>query len=380
MKKFLIFSIAAIFSMLILNSCAPDNDEFDEDLDLDFDQTDDIISALPANVIDPVNNPSTPEKIELGRSLFWDPVLSGAGDISCATCHHPNEGYADGIDRSLGVGGNGLGPDRRGGIEILRNSPTIVNTAFNGINQGGTYNPSDAAMFWDNRVRSLELQAIQPILSAEEMRGPNIAEQAIVDTVLNRLRNIPEYVRLFQNSFGGANPINEVNLGRAIAAFERSIIANDSPFDQYKRGDLNAMTNQQINGMMEFIEVGCADCHSGPMLSDFELHNIGVPDDGLNDNGGGNNRFRTPTLRNLGTTGPYMHNGTFNSLQQVMNHYDQNGGNNNNLDPDFRDLGNLNNQNIQEIISFLNALNDNSFDRTVPASVPSGMNPGGQLN
>jgi len=378
MRKFLALSTAVICSLLFFNSCAPDNEE--DDLDLGIDQTNDVISALPTNPIDPANNQSTAEKIELGRALFWDPILSGDMDISCATCHHPNEGYADGIERSFGTGGTGLGANRRGGIEVLRNSPTIVNTAFNGINPGDNYDPTNAEMFWDNRTRSLELQAIQPILSAEEMRGPNISEQAIIGTILNRLRNIPEYATLFQNSFGGANPINEVNLGRAIAAFERSIIANNSPFDRYKRGDLNALTNQQINGMMEFVDVGCADCHSGPMLSDYELHNIGVPDEGLNDDGAGNNRFRTPTLRNLGSTAPYMHNGTFNSLQEVMQHYDRNGGNNNNLDPDFRDLENLNNQNIQEIISFLNALNDNSFDRTIPSSVPSGMNPGGRLN
>lgn len=378
MQRFLVLSIVVIASLFLLNSCAPDNEE--DDFDLGINPTNDVISALPTDVIAPANNQSTTEKIELGRALFWDPVLSGNGDISCATCHHPNEGYADGIERSLGTGGTGLGTNRRGGIEVARNSPTIINTAFNGINQGGNYDPSNAEMFWDNRTRSLELQAIQPLLSAEEMRGPNISEQAIIDTVLNRLRNIPAYATLFQNSFGGTNPINEVNLGRAIAAFERSIIANDSPFDRYQRGDLNALTNQQINGMMQFIEVGCADCHSGPMLSDYDLHNISVPDDGLNDDGGGNNRFRTPTLRNLGSTAPYMHNGTFNSLQQVMQHYDRNGGNNNNLDPEFRDLGNLNNQNIQEIISFLNALNDNSFDQTIPSSVPSGMNPGGRSN
>lgn len=258
-----------------------------------------------------------------------DPILSGNEDIACATCHHPNEGYSDGIARSIGTGGIGLGPNRTGNTQTSRNSPTVINTAYNGIDQNGNYNPSQAQMFWDNRTQSLELQAIQPILAAAEMRGTEIPEQEIVETVLNRLQNIPAYVQLFDNFFGGDNPINESNLGKAIASFQRNIIASNSPFDEYMRGDLSAMTQQQINGMMEFIEVGCADCHSGPMLSDYQLHNIGVPNDGINDNGGGNNQFRTPTLRNLGSTAPYMHNGTFDDLNEVMRHYDRNGGNNN---------------------------------------------------
>lgn len=374
MKRKAAFSVASICILVTFFSCQPEPDD-----DINIGQIIDGLSALPATPIDPPDNPTSAAKVELGRMLFWDPILSGGQDVACATCHHPDEGYADGIETSIGVGGTGLGQARTGSVSIIRNSPTIVNTAFNGINENRNYNPANAEMFWDNRTRSLEAQAIQPILSAEEMRGNQIAENQIVNVVLGRLRANNEYQQLFENAFGNANAISEINLGKAIAAFERSIVATDSPFDQYMRGDNNAMTGQQLDGLETFLDVGCADCHSGPMLSDFELHNIGVPNNGINDDGNGNNQFRTPTLRNLASTAPYMHNGSMNSLREVLDHYDDqpNGGG---LDPDFRDLENLNNNEINEIISFLNALNDESFDRTIPNAVPSGLSPGGNLN
>lgn len=335
-----------------------------------------IISALPIEVIYPANNPQSTQKEELGRLLFWDPILSGGMDISCASCHHPDFAYADGLERSAGVGGN----------LIDRNSPTVLNTAYNGINLGGNYNPEIAPMFWDNRTLSLESQSIEPILSAVEMRGNQISEDEIVEVIIDRLQSIPDYVALFEDAFG-SDQITETRIAQAISTFERSLLANNSRFDQYMRGNTNALSQIELDGLNSFINVGCADCHSGPMLSDFELHTLSVPNNGINDMGAtGAYDFRTPTLRNIALTAPYMHNGAFGSLEQVLDFYDDisrgNGNSQNNnvadneIANDARNL-NLNNNQIDEIIAFMRTLTDEDFDRTIPASVPSGQRVGG---
>ncbi len=173
-----------------------------------------------------------------------------------------------------------------------------------------------------------------------------------------------------------------------IAAFERTLVANDSPFDQFMRGDQTALNAQQQRGLNTFQAVGCDDCHSGPMLSDYELHTLGVREgnNATPDRGAGSFNFRTQSLRNLASTAPYMHNGTFNTLQQVLDFYDDNNNNsqnnnvaNNQLDPELRNLGNINGGQRADIIAFLNSLNDNDFDRSVPVTVPSGLNPGGDI-
>ena len=123
---------------------------------------------LPKTPTFPVNNTYATNKVKLGKFLFWDPILSGNKDVACVTCHHPNNGYAEQLDLSIGVGGTGLSESRQGGILVKRNAHTVLNTAYNGISSGGTYTPETAPMFWDNRSKSLEEQAIQPLLSAEE--------------------------------------------------------------------------------------------------------------------------------------------------------------------------------------------------------------------
>lgn len=358
--------------------------------------------GLPQNVVSPANNPLTAAKIELGRLLFWDPILSGEQDIACASCHHPEFGYADGRRLPIGVGGVGLGPARRDAVNddiglVQRNSPTIVNTAFNGINEQGNVNPNQAPMFWDNRANSLETQALLPLLSFEEMRGHAFGEDEALDVIVARINSISAYREQFSQVFGTNNPVNSMNIGKAIAAFERSIVANDSPFDRYARGEEDALTPQQIRGLNRFDAVGCADCHSGPMFSDFDLHILAVPDSPLLDfsDTGANNRyqFRTPSLRNLNTTGPYFHNGVAGSLTAVLNFYrtiqgnDGNGPGNlnpnpnvprNQIDQDARNLR-LNNNDVQAIVSFLESLNDENFDRQIPATVPSGLPVGGNI-
>ncbi len=348
-----------------------------------------FISALPENVAHPSNNPYSLEKAELGRLLYWDPVLSGTKDVACVSCHHPDFGYADGLDFSQGVGGNGLGPNRINGVKTKRNAPTVLNTAFNGIDNLGLYTPESSPMFWDNRAQSLEGQALLPMLSKEEMRGEAIAENAIIDTIIQRLNAIPEYVTKFEQVFG-SNEINQTRILAAIATFERGIIANNSRFDQYMRGNANALSNLEVDGMNAFIQVGCADCHGGPMFSDYELHTIGVPENGTPPDPGatGNFDFRTPTLRNLNVTGPYMHNGVFATLEEVMEFYEEvaEGDNDllnanltqNQLDEEMQDLE-LDGDQIDAIIAFMNALNDDDFDKTIPSNVPSGLPVGGNI-
>ena len=373
MNPSLLFIILLLF--LNLFSCQP------EPISLEDNQQ---FGSLPESVVAPANNPITEAKMALGKALFWDPILSGNKEIACATCHHPNNGYGDNREVSMGVNGTGLGENRSGGMKVTRNSPTIINSAFNGINADGIYDPSSAPMFWDNRMKSLEEQASGPIHSAEEMLGTDLDKTTIMDTIISRLNNIPAYQQLFEEAFYDS-VITADRIFKAIATFERSIIATESNFDRYMRGEESAMNTLQIRGMFSFIEAGCANCHNGPMLSDFELHNIGTtsnPNIGLTDLGGGESTFRTPTLRNLSLTAPYMHNGVFETLDEVMDFYDDLGENQ--ISSDFPLSDDLQGLDIrpgqkEAIIEFLKALDDNGFDQSVPQKVPSGLQPGGNI-
>ena len=372
-------------------------------------------------------SPGTPQE-ELGRLLFWDPVLSGPMDVSCATCHHPDFAYADGRALSLGPGAVGLGPDRvdlAGGVIPVaqRNSPTLLNVAYNGLDRqrrrrrGGprftplpadleTVNQERAPMFWDRRARSLETQALLPLAIREEMRGDAYPEEVAVDSVVARLRAIPEYVSLFREVYGEETSIDATQIAGAIAAFERTLIARNSPFDRFLAGDVDALTTQQRRGLDEFNEADCSDCHRGPMLSDFNMHAEGVAENPLlaePDAGDGRFRFRTPTLRNVAVTAPYMHNGMLGTLEEVLAFYDRGRSENPNVsnrrrrrgDDDrrddvpatpgrlsgrFRGVDDMTVQQQEDIIAFLEALTDPDFDRTIPARVPSGLTPGGNIS
>jgi cytochrome c peroxidase len=348
-------------------------------------------SALPAAVAGPADNAQTPEKVALGRLLFWDPILSGPKDVACASCHHPQLGYADARDVSVGVNGTGLGARRRFAAAntvpfVKRNSQTVLNVAFNGIDGSGRYDPATAPMFWDMRSKGLEAQALEPIKSFEEMRGDAYPEEKAVDEVVARLNAIPEYRVLFGKAFG-AETVTGSNLGKALAAFQRSLTANNAPFDRYMRGQRNAMTPAQIDGMRRFQSVGCINCHSGPMFSDFKPHVLGVPDGDKrteSDAGivGAPYAFRTASLRNLEHTAPYMHSGAFETLAEVMEFYDDAPENphvgRRQVDRLVRQLDDPDDE-ARALIAFLSALNDDSFDKTIPARVPSGLTPGGRI-
>ena len=361
-------------------------------MDLDV-NPDENFGALPQTVIDPADNPRTPEKVALGKLLFYDPVLSGNKDVSCATCHHPNFGYTDGLDLPIGVGGEGQGTNRRfrptgGGTLTKRNAPTLLNVAFNGMDVHGSYTPVTAPMFYDLRAKSLEAQSLVPIAQFEEMRGDVFSEANAIDSVLARLRAIPAYRTQFSQIFGGANAVTAQNLGKTIAAYERTLLANNAPFDRYRRGDKSAMTEAQKRGMVLFIQNGCNTCHNGPMFSDYKTHVLGVVDNeklSSTDKGEkGKYAFRTPTLRNIALTAPYMHSGKQQSLANVLNFYDVvKDGDQLNPNVSVSQLDSLLRPRVtqrNDLIQFLHALTDESFDKSVPTGVPSGLAVGGKLS
>ena len=353
------------------------------------------LAALPREAPAPPDNPTTPERVALGRLLFWDPILSGNKDVACGTCHHPAFGYSDGVDLSIGVNGVGLGPARTVSSgqprPVKRNSQTVLNVAFNGLTSGHA-SPATAPMFWDLRVQGLEKQALEPLKVLGEMRGEAYPDDRAVSVVVSRLAGIAGYRRLFARAFGGDTPVNEANLGRALAAFQRTLVATNTPFDRYMRGETTAMSAEQVRGMERFQSVGCVNCHSGPMFSDFTAHVLTVPDNpklSVADSGVNNTHaFRTPSLRNLGMTAPYMHSGAFATLEEVINFYQRisrgrgrtggGGARDAQVDQLAREL-NMRGRGQRDIIAFLRALDDPDFDRTIPARVPSGLRVGGRL-
>ncbi|MCM4164231.1 cytochrome-c peroxidase [Arenibacter sp. A80] len=353
------------------------------------------VSALPKIVKTPIGNPNSEEKELLGKLLFYDPILSGGKDIACASCHHPTTGYAEFLDLSIGANGKGLGSKRtfkepNDIPQMKRNSPTILNTAYNGIHGKDDYEPENAPMFWDDRVKSLEKQALEPIKTLEEMKGLHFSKSQILGEVAARLQSIPEYKNLFAEAFGADAPIDSIHIGMAIASFERTLVANNSRFDQYMAGDINAISHSEKEGMELFKSVGCINCHNGPMFSDYKLHVLGVPenkkvpepDSGFQESFA----FRTASLRNLRFTAPYMHNGSFQNLKQVLEFYeDISFGKTRNpsvskemFDPLVRELQ-LSVKDMSLIISFLNTLNDEDFDKEIPKRVPSGLPVGGNI-
>lgn len=331
------------------------------------------IGALPLLVNAPADNPITDEKIKLGRLLFFDPILSANNMVACASCHSPSKGFTDGSQRSTGFTAD---------VKTSRNSPTILNAAFNGINHLGDYDSEFSPMFYDNRAYSLEEQCLGPLLSPVEMMGPELSPSEYIPMMEYKVSQIKEYRGLFNDAFGDST-VSIEKVTNALATYERTLITPNSPFDRFARGKNNAMTKQQIRGLEAFIDAGCNSCHSGPMFSDYKLHVLGVGEHpGLSqaDRGDGQFAFRTTTLRNLSFTGPYMHNGTQETLEEVMIFYENKESehhqvSNDELAQEFQDLKMrpFDQSRKEEIIAFLKALDDPDFDRSIPESVPSGL-------
>ena len=344
-------------------------------------------AVLPLTAPAPTNNPSTETKVALGRLLFFDPILSSTKDVSCATCHNPRFGWTDGRATPIGVGGEGIGPARtfHGPPSlpvIARNVPTILNVGFNGLVTGTKFDPATAPMFWDSRVQSLEQQVFIPLRSRAEMRNDDCPENEAVTQAVLRVRAIDEYRERFHAAFGQSPDlaVTAEHLTQAIAAFERTLVTPRTAFDRYLAGDESALNAEQMRGLQVIQEAGCIQCHGGPMLSDFKLHAIGLPDVTTHNR----RQFRTPSLRNLRHTAPYMHDGSKRTLLDTLVFYDElseavtetlDGGDTTlqpPLDPLLKTL-NLNPESFPALEAFLNTLSNDGYDQSVPEKVPSGL-------
>ena len=268
--------------------------------------------ALPDVAPAPGNNPTTEAKVILGKMLFMDPRFSSTGTVSCNSCHNVMEGGDDSRTFSMGVHG------KTGG----RNAPTVWNSAFHSV------------QFWDGRADLLEDQAKGPVTNPVEM-GVSEIEQA-----MDKVRAIPGYKSYFDTAFGN-DSMTVVNAAKAVAAFERTLITPNSPYDKYVKGDKKAMTAQQVNGMNTFAEAGCTSCHSGaafngpkmdfgqgfytkfPTFSDNDfVKKYDLSADKGREEATGKaadaHMFRVPTLRNITDTAPYFHNGSVNDLSVAV--------------------------------------------------------------
>ncbi len=323
----------------------------------------DFFSPLPDAAIFPSYNAFTSEKRTLGEFLFWDPILSGRMNVSCASCHHPDHAWADGRVFSIGVDGSGLGPDRRGNLETEFHSPSILNVAYTGL-QATDPGPDfvSGGYFWDLRANTLEEQALDPIRSAVEMRSTDFLETEIMPEILSRLSLIQEYRELFAAAFDEAEPITEGNIAKALATYQRSLINQPTRFDQFLGGDESALSADEVTGLNKFINAGCTDCHAGPMLADNLIDpakpiQIDRPP------------VRTPSLRNVELTAPYMHDGSRPTLREAIALYE---------DRDDLDVT-LEDGDFDDIERFLRTLTDDGFSREIPVYVPSQLPVGGDI-
>jgi cytochrome c peroxidase len=419
------------------------------------DQIDDSLTeVIEINGLAPLKRvQSDSATFELGRMLFFDKILSGNKDISCATCHHPSLNSGDQLSLSIGSGGEGLGGHRQMGKQrhrIPRNSPEIFNRGAEGWH----------TMFWDGRVAAfgesefdtraedkllegldnvLAAQAMFPVLARDEMRGrigdtavdgtinelaliSNGAPGSIWRAIMERILSIDGYCRLFKEAFPevSIDKIGFQHAANAIAAFESQAFSFvNSPWDRYLSGDLETLTAEAKRGALLFYGTAqCAACHSGNLMTDQKFYNLGVPQFGP---GKGDGRpydygryaetglpddrfaFRTPPLRNVAITGPWMHNGAYNTMKgailhhfdpvQSLLHYDPGHleeslqetyrGDEESvrlimqtLDTTLADKGPLSQAQVDDLISFLEALTDPSaldLRGTIPLQVPSGL-------
>lgn len=287
----------------------------------------------------PQENPLTEAKIKLGKRLYFEKALSFDNTLSCASCHVPDKGFADPNQFSIGVNG------KKGG----RQAPAIINRAFS------------RKQFWDGRAASLEEQALGPMMNPLEMAHPDIK------SVISRLERSAAYVAEFKEAFpaeGGV--INDVTISRAIASFERTIMSGNSPYDRYTQlNDQQALSESAKRGYHLFLgKANCASCHVGFNFTDESYHNLGLgadakkPDLGrytISKLEGHQGAFKTPTLREIASTAPYMNDGSLKTLEEVVEFYDKGCRNNKWLSAKIKPLG-LTAQEKQDLVEFLKAL------------------------
>jgi cytochrome c peroxidase len=298
----------------------------------------------------PDDNPMSDAKIALGRFLYFDKRLSKDMTISCASCHNPFHGFADPARTSSGVSG------KLGG----RNSPTVLNRLFS------------AEQFWDGRAKDLEFQSHGPLTNPVEMAmGSN-------DEVVERVKAVAGYGPLFTKAFG-SDGIDLDRIGKAIAAYERTVVTGDSPYDRYGAGDKDALSPSAVRGLALFNgKANCKVCHAGFNFTDESYQDIGVgmdkptPDAGrfeVTKNNADRGKFKTPTLRNLTQTAPYMHDGSDATLAEVIDFYDRGGIANSNLSPEIKPLK-LSAQEKRDLVAFLESLTGEVRNATPPESLP----------
>ena len=303
-----------------------------------------------------------PQQIDLGRYLFFDPVLSGDGTLSCASCHDPARGLSDGRPRSIGIHGADAG----------RAAPTLWNVAFL------------RRFFWDARADSLEAQATGPLYSPREM-GNTPAK------LMASLNGNPAYRRLFQEAFAAdSGEITEKQVYTALAAFQTSLISLNSRYDRYVHGYDAALSDKEIEGLNVFrsFVARCSECHTPPLFTNEQIAVIGMPepagqpfDVGAEKTFGSEKLkggFKVPTLRNIARTAPYSHDGAFADLRSAVDFYNKGRGNAvpkgmhlylhwHISDPDLTETE------VDRIVDFLGALTDETFLPQTPARVPSGL-------
>lgn len=322
-------------------------------------------TALP-----PYRDGFTAQQIDLGRHLFFDPVLSGDQSLSCGSCHHPKLGFSDGRARSQGIHGEDAG----------RAAPSLWNMAFMG------------KLFWDARASTLEEQVAGPLYSPKEMGSTP-------QQVLERINASGEYRRLFAQAYPqlGDKDVGLEQIYAAIAAFESSLVSLNSRYDQYAHGYAEALNAKEIEGLNVFrsFVARCAECHTPPLFTNQQVAVIGVPepegrafDPGAGavfDNPTWRGGFKVPSLRNIARTAPYMHSGTFASLREASEFYTL--GRGHALPAEEKDKltlhwhiwePKLTDEELDRLVDFMQTLTDETFTPAIPAQVPSGLAPLGR--
>lgn len=303
----------------------------------------------------------SPQQIDLGRLLFFDPLLSANQVQSCASCHQPDKGFGDGLARSVGFDG----------VILPRSAPSLWNSAFL------------SSFFWDARSESLEDQAKGPLYSAIEMNNKP-------QELLARLNQNSSYRALFKQAFPGTQFIEELSVLTALTAFQSSLISLNSRYDQYAHGNHNALNKSEIAGMNIFrsFVARCSECHTPPLFTNNQIAVIGTPEPkGLTLDVGAeitfNNKklkggFKVPTLRNIDKTAPYMHSGGFASLREATEFYNKGRGH---AVPKSVELQlhwhiwepELTDHELDLIVEFMKTLNDEILMPVTPTQLPSGL-------
>lgn len=288
--------------------------------------------------------------VELGRTLYFDPRLSADDTVSCASCHSPDNGFTDNKTVSTGIRGQ----------TGSRNSPTVINRLY------GT------SQFWDGRATSLEEQSKGPLTNPVEMGMKDD------DTLVTKLAGIKGYAEWFKKAFG--RDLNIDDLAKAIASFERTVVSDDSNYDRYLSGDQSALKASERRGLAVFQGKGlCIICHGGYNFTDESFHNLGVGMDKPNPDLGRHSQtkaeqdkgaFKTPTLRDIASTGPYMHDGSEKTLEDVVDFYNRGGTPNANLDMAMKRLD-LDQKESEDLVAFMKSLSGKRWRSiAAPAGFP----------